>query len=136
MNYTEKYHLPQWEETDRILRTDFNRMCADIEAGIAKTAQDAAANLPYAIGTYTGTGANLEIKVGFRPRLVIISGQKDSISAIDIEEFGDCCVITTGNSVCNRVQFTDTGFIALVRSRYAFPDLTQSGRVYDYIAFK
>ena len=26
MNYTEKYHLPQWEETDRIMRTDFNQM--------------------------------------------------------------------------------------------------------------
>ena len=44
MNYTEKYHLPQWEETDRILRTDFNRMCADMEAGLNKTAADAAAD--------------------------------------------------------------------------------------------
>ena len=34
MNYTENYHLPQWEETDRIMRTDFNQMCADMEAGI------------------------------------------------------------------------------------------------------
>ena len=25
MNYTERYHLPQWEETDRIMRTDFNQ---------------------------------------------------------------------------------------------------------------
>ena len=43
MNYTEKYHLPQWEETDRIMRTDFNQMCADMEAGLNKTNQDAAA---------------------------------------------------------------------------------------------
>lgn len=34
MNYTENYHLPQWEETDRIMRTDFNQMCVDMEAGI------------------------------------------------------------------------------------------------------
>lgn len=34
MNYTEKYHLPQWEETDRIMRTDFNQMCADMEAAV------------------------------------------------------------------------------------------------------
>ena len=34
MNYTAKYHLPQWEETDRIMRTDFNQMCADMEAGL------------------------------------------------------------------------------------------------------
>ena len=44
MNYTEKYHLPQWEETDRIMRTDFNQMCADMEAGLTKTARDAAAD--------------------------------------------------------------------------------------------
>ena len=34
MNYTEKYHLPQWEETDRIMRTDFNEAMANIENGI------------------------------------------------------------------------------------------------------
>ena len=44
MNYTDKYHLPQWEETDRIMRTDFNQMCADMEAGLTKTARDAAAD--------------------------------------------------------------------------------------------
>ena len=42
MNYTEKYHLPQWEKTDRVLMEDFNRMCADMEAGLEKTARDAA----------------------------------------------------------------------------------------------
>ena len=31
MNYTENYHLPQWEETDRIMRTDFNQMCANAQ---------------------------------------------------------------------------------------------------------
>ena len=42
MNYTEKYHLPQWDETDRIMRTDFNRMCRDMEAGLEKTISSAA----------------------------------------------------------------------------------------------
>ena len=41
MNYTEKYHLPQWEESDRVMRTDFNQMCADIENGIKSAAQAA-----------------------------------------------------------------------------------------------
>ena len=44
MNYTEKYHLPQWEKTDRVMMEDFNRMCADMEAGLEKTARDAAAD--------------------------------------------------------------------------------------------
>ena len=34
MNYTENYHLPQWEKEDRIMMDDFNRMCADIESGM------------------------------------------------------------------------------------------------------
>ena len=145
MNYTGKYHLPQWEETDRIMRVDFNQMCADIEEGMtnaqtaadmAQETADAAAILPYVIGTYTGAGVNQEINIGFRPRLVIISGFKDSPGAIDIEDFGNCCVITTGNSVRHRVQFTDAGFIAIAHNYYSFPNLTQSERVYDYIAFK
>ncbi|MDE7219353.1 MAG: hypothetical protein K2O45_07010 [Oscillospiraceae bacterium] len=41
MNYTANYHLPQWDETDRIMRTDFNRMCADMEAGMTLNAQAA-----------------------------------------------------------------------------------------------
>ena len=40
MNYTENYHLPQWDESDRILRTDFNQMCEDIENGLTETSTD------------------------------------------------------------------------------------------------
>ena len=42
MNYTKNYHLPQWDENDRVMRTDFNQMCADMENGLLKTARDAA----------------------------------------------------------------------------------------------
>lgn len=42
MNYTEKYHLPQWDETDRILRTDFNQMCMNIERGLSQSAAGSA----------------------------------------------------------------------------------------------
>lgn len=45
MNYTEKHHLPQWEETDRIMRTDFNQMCADIEEGLNEANASAASAL-------------------------------------------------------------------------------------------
>ena len=45
MNYTEKYHLPQWEKTDRIMMDDFNRMCADVEEGLRETAAAAASAL-------------------------------------------------------------------------------------------
>lgn len=44
MNYTKNYHLPQWVKEDRIMMSDFNQMCADMEAGLNKTARDAAAD--------------------------------------------------------------------------------------------
>ena len=31
MKYTEKCRLPQWDETDRVLRTDFNDAFAGLE---------------------------------------------------------------------------------------------------------
>ena len=34
MEYTSKYHLPQWVESDRIMMEDFNQMCRDVEAGL------------------------------------------------------------------------------------------------------
>ena len=43
MNYTEKYHLPQWVETDRVMMRDFNQMCRDIDAGLDRNAQAARA---------------------------------------------------------------------------------------------
>lgn len=34
MNYTENYHLPQWEETDRIMRADFNEAMSNLDSGL------------------------------------------------------------------------------------------------------
>lgn len=36
MNKTAKYDLPQWEENDPILRTDFNDFAAKVEAALAE----------------------------------------------------------------------------------------------------
>ena len=67
MNYTEKYHLPQWEESDRVMRTDFNQAMAGIESGLIQreaketqlSSQIAAVNQkaeakPYVTGSYVG----------------------------------------------------------------------------------
>ena len=59
MNYTENYHLPQWEENDRVMRSDFNNAMAALEDGLS-TAQSAAdraftpEKMPYATGFYYG----------------------------------------------------------------------------------
>ena len=33
MDYTQNYHLPQWEKADRIMMDDFNAAMAGIETG-------------------------------------------------------------------------------------------------------
>lgn len=38
MKYTENYHLPEWEATDRVLRTDFNKTFKDIDDALKANA--------------------------------------------------------------------------------------------------
>ena len=74
MNYTERYHLPQWEETDRIMRTDFNQMCVDMEAGLSKTASDAAAE--------TASGVKSASDAASRAASAAAQAQKTADSAL------------------------------------------------------
>ena len=157
MNYTKNYRLPQWVKEDRIMMDDFNAMNSSIENGLTKTAAQAAraeqsaqnaessaasayspGNKPYVVGTYTGTGEYLAIDVGFRPSILIISGLRDTLSALGTEYFMDYACIATGNSYPRGLVLTDTGFAAKARtaSETYTPFFTASGRKYTYIAFK
>ena len=148
MNYTEKYHLPQWEENDRVMRTDFNQMCADMETGLEgnaqaaqtaqttadialSTAQTALAHKNYASGTYTGTGYYQTIEVGFKPSAVII-----------------CCLISGGgelpdSTTCfifvrdgGNVDFLDNGFRVFNLTANERPTVNVLRYTYSYIAFR
>lgn len=44
MNYTEKYHLPQWVKTDRIMMEDFNAAMAGIEKGLSDSKTEISKN--------------------------------------------------------------------------------------------
>ena len=162
MNYTTNYHLPQWVKSDRIMMDDFNQMCADIEAGLtgnrtaaqqgdaalsgelaqvrqtANAAQSKAEELPYATGTYTGNGGSKDIRLGFRPSFVIISGMKETFNTNNLVDIDRFTGISSGGTIRTRVKFTDTGFTVLPKGEgnYYLPDLNEEGRVYDYIAFK
>lgn len=157
MTRTENCQLPQWAENDPVRREDFNGAMANIDAGItaarqaAKTAQGAAdaaqgtantarteaAALPYATGSYTGTGSNVTITLGFRPSFVIICGHKEGDASNTDEKFLYVFGATGGNVNPSRIQLTDTGFIACARVSYMlYPDFSISGRTYDYIAFR
>ena len=79
MNYTQNYHLPQWEKSDRVMMDDFNQMCAGIESGLteakaaASLAQSTAEQKPFVIGTYVGEIKKKYFNLGFRPSFLIIS---------------------------------------------------------------
>ena len=69
MNYTQHYQLPQWVDSDRILRTDFNDAYSKLDAALddlaaADDSLEAAiasgGNARIVCGTYTGTGASRE----------------------------------------------------------------------------
>ena len=153
MNYTENYHLPQWVETDRVQMEDFNQMCADIDQGIknaqetantaeskANAVQDAYKpdNNPYVTGTYTGTGEDVTIMLGFRPSFLIISAMGQNKQSNSTVEWDRHYGITGGSALSRRLEFTDTGFIAHGQTyeHDFYPDFTAEGRVYDYIAFR
>lgn len=125
MNYTENYHLPQWEETDRIMRTDFNDAMANIDQGVAQ-----AAVLPFAVGSYESAYFEQEITVGFRPSAVIIwtnqtGSQGGYFSAYSSEQSSE-----------GRVTMTDTGFRLAEASGNRYPLVNGNGLVYGYIAFR
>ena len=160
MDYTKNHHLPQWVKSDRILMDDFNQMCKDIESGMtanataaanaqstanaarsaANTAQSTASTAlsskPYAIGTYTGTGADITINVGFRPSFIIISGLEDFNDLSQLSHFGAYACATGGKTTAGaHIQFNSTSFTILY-SHNRHPRLTENGRLYEYIAFK
>ena len=160
MNYTTNYHLPQWAETDRIMMEDFNQMCSDIDEGI-KTAQDTAdtaeskadaaqtaanavadaytpGNQPYVVGSYTGSGADMSITLGFRPKFLILSGMESSSATNSTLAWDRYFGLCDGSIMPLRVTFTDTGFTVFARgnSYQNYPDFTDSGRTYCYLAFR
>ena len=166
MNYTENYHLPQWVETDRIMMEDFNAAMAGIEEGLTQGSLGAAESAakaqaaadqaladaaraqakadaayapdqpPYAVGSYTGTNQAVTINVGFRPKLVIITGSTSG-------SFDSTYTVTAGEGVMgSHVGFSNNGFTVYPLSHQgtpaipAYPDLSDTGRKYVYIAFR
>lgn len=164
MNYTTNYHLPQWVESDRILMEDFNEAMEDIDGGIAaaKTVADTAKNTadtaeskadaaqatadnaycpenkPYVVGSYTGTDEQLTITLGFRPKFVVISGMKAGNGVNSTVEWDRHFGLCDGTVLSERLAFTDTGFIVRPQGYpYSnYPDFSESGRPYCYIAFR
>ena len=141
MNYTQKYHLPQWEESDRILRTDFNNAMAALEDGLSGNAQgvqeakNEAAKLPYVVGSYTGTGGIKDITLGFKPSVVLIfTGMLAKHTGSTGGHF-----TAAGQVVASKVEILDNGFRVsgqLNENDYNYPSVNDPNYPYQYIAFR
>ena len=72
MNHTTNYNLNQWEAGDRVTRDDFNADNAAIDAALKTIADSAGGGIRFASGTYTGSGAERTISLGFQPKAVLL----------------------------------------------------------------
>jgi len=89
----------------------------------------------YVVGSYTGTGADMEFNLGFRPACVMIAGlgSHDGGNSNYVSNYFG---VTCGGVLTDRVRLTDTGFTVLASSIGLAPDYTIQGLRYDYIAFR
>ena len=131
MNYTEKYHLPQWEESDRIMMEDFNQAMGKIDEGLWN-----AAEMPYVIGNYTGAGEKaLEIDLGFKPRVVMVF--KDQLGSYPSPSVGTFIAASETVTSGKRIVITEKGFtLAAYSGGLPYPQPNLLGDVYTYIAFR
>ena len=114
---------------------------AQTTAAAAQTTANAAyspSNKPYVTGSYVGTGSSVTITLGFKPSFLIISGMISSTLYADVEDWANFFALCNGTVLSKRVTFTATGFTAKAQGPGAdyYPDLTDEGRTYCYIAFR
>ena len=148
-NTSQNLGLHLWEPTDQVLRTEFNQNWQKIDTAVnaaqetAEAAQNTAdgaycpSNKPYVVGHYTGTGNNVTVTLGFKPSYIIICGHQATDALNTDERILYAFSATGGSVVTGRIQLTNTGFVACSRGTSGiYPDLSLSGRSYDYIAFR
>lgn len=145
MNYTQNYHLPQWEESDRIMRSDFNQTMTNIENGIseartkAENAQSTAntaveilsTHEHYLIGRYAGAIGAQTISIGFRPKALLI--ERPYFSSAPDKYRNTCCLFLEGTS--EAVTFCDEGFSVRIGDEY-YPQVNLHHSNYIFIAFR
>ena len=133
MTTTQNLHLPQWEETDRIMRTDFNDAFAAIDAALAGAAK-------IAYGSYNGAGAGtLSLNFSFTPRFIAILGENGYVGATPLSESGGVWPLffsaDNGTGLGGKARYTLTGgaFLLDANGSYHYA-MNVSGVLYHYFA--
>ena len=164
MNYTNKYQLPQWIKSDRILMYDFNNSMAAIENGMAanasatSAAQSAAnsakstatsakstaetaltkAQSTFYIGKYTGTGSEcLHVCFLVKPKFIIIYGGNSTTELSEAQNHMQYFFMGGGEKILYQIELREDGFkVFMDPSRVRYPILNEKGRVYEFIVFR
>ena len=150
MDYTANYQLPQWVDSDRILRTDFNSMTSAIDAALktnadglaaetaARTAKDAEhaafGNCKIRVSAYVGTGSESARTLTFdqEPLMVLILGENGGYA---IFLAGAEKAFSTNGSSNNSLATTWTGASVRFTGASATQLMNYSGVTYHVISF-
>jgi hypothetical protein len=127
---TEHYQLHQWGDGEQPNVLEMNQNFTALDAAVAQ-AQEAAGELPYVVGTYVGTGGYMTLSLGFRPRMVLVTGGRYT----DGDSFWKYTAVITEDSPKFQAELTDDGFMVRNPTSY-LPWPSESGRTYTYIAFR
>ena len=128
-NYTEYYHLHQWEPEDSFLRTDFNEDFRRIAAALqeklgqadrAELAAAAAEKAKLYCGAFLGNGTSQSIPLGFRPSAVLLPGRSGLLLA-------------SRQTAAGAIEIIQQGF-RVVHEDGAIDRINESGKTYPYLA--
>ena len=132
-NKSEHLNLHLWEPEDDFLRMEFNENFEKIDQLGVHVAE-----CSYVIGTYTGTGTDMEaggqlVELGFRPRFLLISrGWRYALSL-------PSTLIVVGESMTEGIgsflQFEDNGF-RVANGGERELQLDYEGIPFSYVAFR
>ena len=104
MEYTENYHLNQWEPTDRVLREDFNEDNRKIDAALNGKTE-------IVIGSYDGNSSSYtssqEITLGWKPQAVLVFATKATSGELQDLPAQMATAAHSGTSL----SISETGFI-------------------------
>ena len=126
-NYTEYYHLHQWEPEDSFLRTDFNEDFRRIAAALqeklgqadrAELAAAAAEKAKLSCGAFLGNGTSQSIPLGFRPSAVLLPGRSGLLLA-------------SRQTAAGAIEIIQQGF-RVVHEDGAIDRINESGKTYPY----
>lgn len=133
MNYTKNYQLNQWEETDRVLREDFNTDNQKIDDTLGRKCEAV-------FGSFVGDNSpQRKIELGFTPQAVLLLGQYPTV--VRNESVYGGLALPGKPALVNRdggvdaLTITDGGFLVYYEYNNAGSRATNNGTKF-YIAFR